>query len=283
MRLKAIVSVSVIIPCFNSEETIKRALESIKNQTVQVLEIICVDDKSSDLTLESIEIFRLENPELSTHVIKNKVNGGPGNSRNRGWEIATGDYIAFLDADDAWDENKIFIQYSWMTAHPNVVMSGHSHSIYGKDRQSTIDIETEPNTENISRLSILTKNPFVTPSVMLKRELGYRFKNDKRYCEDHLLWSEIVLNGNKVVNIKTPLVIIFKELLGSSGLSENIWNMEIGELEMYDVLVKNRLINIPFFYSLIVFSLLKYLKRWLSINTTKYITRIARCYLVVKT
>ena len=194
-----IVPVSAIIPCFNSEKTIKRALESVKSQTAQVIEVICIDDNSSDFTLELIKNFTLENPELLIHIIENKVNRGPGNSRNYGWDLATGDYIAFLDADDAWDENKIAIQHSWMIAHPDIIMSGHSHFIYKKDcYQSIIDNEIEPNAETISKLSILTKNPFVTPSIMLKRELSYRFKNDKRYCEDQLLCSEIVLNGNKV-------------------------------------------------------------------------------------
>jgi teichuronic acid biosynthesis glycosyltransferase TuaG len=267
MSISMIVSVSVVIPCFNAEKTIKRALESVKGQTAQVTEIICVDDSSTDLTTKIIEDFKLENLQLSIILVENSTNEGPSNARNSAWDLSKGDYIAFLDADDAWNENKIFIQYSWMKANPDVVMSGHDHVICTNSSPELVINETNTlDIQNISPFSILVRNHFATPTVMLKRELFYRFKSGKRYCEDHLLWAEIILDGNRVAKIRIPLTILFKELLGASGLSENIWNMELGELEMYHVLAENKYIDSVKLYCLLLFSLIKYLRRWFNIN-----------------
>ncbi len=95
------VIVSVIIPVFNSEELLKQCLDSVLNQTLKDFEIICVDDGSTDNSLEILRKYE-ENDERI--IVLYQENAGAGVARNKGIEIAKGEYIAFIDSDD-WIES----------------------------------------------------------------------------------------------------------------------------------------------------------------------------------
>ena len=95
--------ISVIIPTFNRENTIIRAIESVLNQTYDKLEVIVVDDGSTDRT-----------PDLLKNIVDERVryyanyeNVGPLGARNRGIDLARGIYVAFQDSDDVWNKDKI--------------------------------------------------------------------------------------------------------------------------------------------------------------------------------
>ncbi len=92
---------SVVIPCYNSSSTIVRTLESLKIQTLQDFEVIVVDDASEDgeALFELVKRYR---KGLNIILLKNDVNKSGAYSRNRAIEVAKGEYIAFLDADDSW-------------------------------------------------------------------------------------------------------------------------------------------------------------------------------------
>lgn len=94
---------SIIIPAFNVEKYIGRCLESLINQSLKDLEVIVVDDASTDSTSKVVDTFRRENPQIA--YIRNKSNLGAGVSRNVGFSVAGGVYVAFLDADDWIDTN----------------------------------------------------------------------------------------------------------------------------------------------------------------------------------
>src|SRR3982751_6965527 len=95
-------TVSVIIPVYNGERFIRRAVDSILKQTFPVTQIIVVDDGSKDITCEIVET------EYRGQVtLLRQQNGGPAKARNAGLRIATGEFIAFLDADDWWEPEKI--------------------------------------------------------------------------------------------------------------------------------------------------------------------------------
>jgi len=88
-------SVSIILPVFNGEKFIKKAIESVLNQSLNDFELIIINDGSTDSTADIINSF-----EDNRIRIINQNNEGPGNARNNGLKIASGDYIMFLDADD---------------------------------------------------------------------------------------------------------------------------------------------------------------------------------------
>lgn len=99
------VDVSVIIPAYNYEKYIDKALESVCNQTLENIEIICVDDASSDNTLDIINKYAKNDNRIQ--VICNESNMGLGMSRNKALDSSCGKYITFLDADDWLDENTL--------------------------------------------------------------------------------------------------------------------------------------------------------------------------------
>ena len=89
--------VSVVVPVYNAEKYIKTCVNSIRNQTYKNLEIILVDDGAKDNSPQICDDFQKEDARIR---VIHKKNEGAGKSRNRGIEIATGDYILFVDSDD---------------------------------------------------------------------------------------------------------------------------------------------------------------------------------------
>ena len=107
-------SVSVIIPSYNRFDFLTKAIESVKNQGYKDIEIIVIDDGSTEESYTDIiqdEILKV----VKLPVNQKQIHGfGPGNIRNFGVEVAKGEYIAFLDDDDIWLENKLVEQMSQM-------------------------------------------------------------------------------------------------------------------------------------------------------------------------
>lgn len=104
--------VSVIIPMYNSERTIERALNSVVNQTYQGnIEIIVINDGSQDNSLNLVKEYKKKlNKENIEIFIINKKNGGVSTARNEGLRKAKGKYIALLDSDDEWLKTKLETQ-----------------------------------------------------------------------------------------------------------------------------------------------------------------------------
>ena len=99
-------SISVIIPAYNAEKTIKETIQSVLNQTWQDFELLIINDGSQDATLEVIE--SIQDPRIK---IFSYPNAGSSASRNRGIALAKGEYISFIDADDLWTTAKLEAQY----------------------------------------------------------------------------------------------------------------------------------------------------------------------------
>ena len=95
--------ISVILPVYNVEKYLHVCLNSVLNQTYQDFEIICIDDASTDSSLEILEYFAKKDSRVK--IIKQDFNQGPGHSRNCGLNVAKGKYIFFLDGDDWIDFN----------------------------------------------------------------------------------------------------------------------------------------------------------------------------------
>jgi len=94
-------NVSVIVPIYNSEDYLTECLDSILNQTLKSIEIICVNDGSLDDSGKILKDYQEKDPRI---VIINKKNGGLSSARNSGIVVATGEYIGFIDSDDWIDE-----------------------------------------------------------------------------------------------------------------------------------------------------------------------------------
>ena len=97
--------VSVIVPVYNVEKYLEKCLESLVNQTLKSIQIIIVNDGSSDNSQEIIDKYAKQYPNKIFSYIKE--NGGLGDARNYGLNYAEGEYISFVDADD-WVDEKMF-------------------------------------------------------------------------------------------------------------------------------------------------------------------------------
>lgn len=99
-------AVSVLIPAYNAEKYIEACLTSIANQTFTNFEVIVSNDGSTDNTLDKIEVFKSEYSDIDIKVISNP-NGGVSLARKRALEVATGEWITFVDADDTLPSNSL--------------------------------------------------------------------------------------------------------------------------------------------------------------------------------
>lgn len=104
--------VSVIIPVYNAEKYLKQCLDSIINQTLREIEIICINDGSTDSSLELLQNFQKKDSRI---IVLTQTNSGAAVARNKGLAIAKGDYISILDADDFFDSNMLNAAYNRIT------------------------------------------------------------------------------------------------------------------------------------------------------------------------
>lgn len=99
---KVDISISVIVPVYNAEKYLKTCLDSLISQTYTNFEVLCVDDGSTDHSLNILRFYEKKDNRIKVFTQKN---AGPAAARNKALQYATGDYISFVDADDYLVEN----------------------------------------------------------------------------------------------------------------------------------------------------------------------------------
>ena len=100
--------VSVIIPVYNVEEYLRQCLDSVREQTLSDIEIICVNDSSTDGSLSILEEYEKKDPRIQ---VVTQPNGGAGAARNKGLSMASGKYLSFLDSDDFFELDMLELAY----------------------------------------------------------------------------------------------------------------------------------------------------------------------------
>ena len=257
-----VVPISVVVPCFRCTATLERAVESVALQTRRPAQLVLVDDASGDATLDLLYSIQSRYGDWVT-VIALTVNAGAASARNAGWQAAIQIYVAFLDSDDAWHPRKIEIQFAYLQSHPEVALCGHLC------RQVSSDVGAAPwwpvdpvdHAEVVTLVGLLLKNAFVTPSVIVKRDIPMRFAESERYMEDQRLWLDIVAEPLPTVKLMVELAAVYKPVYGASGLSADMWRMERAELANYRYVYGARKISYLSMRLLQVYSLMKYVRR----------------------
>jgi hypothetical protein len=143
-----------------------------------------------------------------------------------------------------------------MQAHPEVALTGHVIADSAPDEKPS-----SFRSIRVSPAMLLGSNRFQTSSVMLRRDLAQRFADGKRYCEDYLLWLEIVLAGGPAFHLEALLAIRFKPVYGAGGASGRLWEMERGELDALARVWRAGLLGFPGFAAASAWSSLKFLRR----------------------
>lgn len=216
---------SVIIPLFNKARTIERAIASVYEQEVRPLEIIVIDDGSTDGSLEVVRrIQRRLNHEMSLYVITQE-NRGPGAARNTGARVARGARLAFLDSDDEWmptflaATDELFRRQG--VVNVPAVCVGYIESPSGKNlaplwRRRGISsglMRWSPETPLASALAAIAYlsawSTVITKEVF--HSLGGFFDEERSlYGEDTFLWLQLLLNHPIVISLD-PHVIYHRE------------------------------------------------------------------------
>lgn len=262
---KNIIPVSVVIPCYCCSDTIDKAVDSVISQTVLPCELILIDDGSEDngKTKTVIERIRESNvifEKINCTLIFLEKNSGPSGARNAGWDCADGDYIAFLDADDSWHPEKLRIQYDYMKSHPEITLSGHK-SVYSKSRSHLHPVTNSFDIRVVSKFSMFISNRLPTRSVMLKRDIPYRFLFSKRNAEDYLLWLLIILNNHLISYIDLELAYSYKRDYGDGGLTNSLYECHRGVVDTFRKILEAKKISYPLFLVLLCFSYFKHFNR----------------------
>ncbi len=186
---------SVIMPAYNCERFISEAIESVLNQSFQEFELIIVDDASTDRTAERVEAFN----DDRIHFIRNEKNIGVSETRNRAIALSKGLYIAFLDSDDAWLENKLYIQYKILkdTGFDLCFTSYEFMDEYSNPIKKPYIV---PSYTDFN--SLLCENVIGLSTSVIKAELAKLHSFSSSYAhEDFVYWLTLLKNGSKAVGI----------------------------------------------------------------------------------
>jgi len=194
--------VSVIIPTYNRARMLKEAVDSVLDQDYPHIELIIVDDESTDTTAELLKTYGRDLTVIS------QKNSGVSAARNAGIAAASGRYIAFLDSDDLWLPQKLTQQVQFLTLHPEALIC-QTEEIWMRDGR-----RVNPKLRH-QKLSGMIFEPslhlcLVSPSaVMIRRSLFKEvglFDESLPACEDYDLWLRICCRY-PVYLISTPLII----------------------------------------------------------------------------
>jgi len=212
--------ISVIIPTYNRAHLIERAVNSVLNQTQPPAELIVVDDHSRDNSLQVLEKYA-----ESIHILRNDENRGVSYSRNQGLHAASGEWIAFLDSDDAWDSRKLEKQVQFHQEHLHLKISQCDEIWIRKG------VRVNPMIKHAKKggwiFEACLPLCIVSPSAViihrsLFNELGV-FDESLPACEDYDLWLRIAQ--------KYEIGLLDEQLVTRYGghedqLSQKYWGMD---------------------------------------------------------
>jgi glycosyltransferase involved in cell wall biosynthesis len=191
------------------------------NQTLRPNEIIIVDDASNDSeALQILSAIEKKPSSINIKVVRQKKNQGPSTTRNRGWNEATGELIAFIDSDDMWTPQKIKRQAEFM----DQTMCGAC--IHYFDHQKTRI------SGKVMRRSLWISNILSPSCLMVRRSISSRFDESFRFCEDHELAISLSFETELIV-IPEVLTVLGRPPASPGGLSAQKWKMRLGQIALY--------------------------------------------------
>ena len=230
--------ISIIMPAYNAEATIRQSIESVLSQTYPCFELIIVDDASKDETRRIAEQYALSDPRI--RVLPNEANSGVAFSRNKGIDEAKYPWIAFLDSDDLWYPDKLEKQMALADAECADIVYCSYAMTDEQGKQKCADFIVAPVTDFES---MLAKNVIGCSTVLVKKEsLGEcRFSTDF-YHEDYALWLQLLQKGLKAVG-HTEVLVAYR--ISFNSRSFNKWTSARHRWHIY-----RKLLNLSFFRSI---------------------------------
>jgi glycosyltransferase involved in cell wall biosynthesis len=189
--------ISIIIPTYNSEKTIKETIASVQQQSFTDWELIIIDDGSQDNTVDVIQT--IVEPRMKLFVYEN---GGVGMARNRGIARATGEFIAFLDADDLWTTDKLELQIKALKQNPQAKVAYSWTKIIDENGKFLFTDATLSYQRNVYQYLLLTNFLSSGSNILIRRDalkVVTGFNPNLPYAADWDFYLRLARNFNFVV------------------------------------------------------------------------------------
>ena len=217
--------ISVIIPTYNRKKYIKRAIDSVIRQSYKPFEIIVIDDGSTDGTYELIK----KSYSSSQISLEKQINNGVSSARNKGVKLANGEWIAFLDSDDEWFENKLELQAREIKKSKTFMIC-HTNEIWIRNGIRVNQMKKHQKYGGFIFEKCLDMCRISPSSVMIHRrifdEIGL-FDEDLIICEDYDLWLRI--------SSKYPVLYLDSMLIKKFGGHEDQLSKNINGIEQFRI------------------------------------------------
>lgn len=221
-------TISVIIPVYNGEKTIKQTIESVLNQTFRDFELLIINDGSQDATLEIIQAINDERIQVFSY-----QNSGVSASRNRALTKAKGEFISFIDADDLWTPNKLELQLKALQDNPQAAVAYSWSDWIDESGQflrsgGHITVNGKAYEKLLLRDFIESgSNPLIRKQAL--DEVGY-FEQSVTPAEDWDMWLRLAARY-EFVTVEVPQILY---RISPNSASFNIVKMEAGSLKVIE-------------------------------------------------
>ena len=195
-------TVSVVMPAYNAERFVEQAILSVRNQSVTDWDLLVLDDGSTDRTVQIVQRLAAEDSRI--RIILNEKNIGVARTRNRGFDLCQGQYVALLDSDDIWHPQKLEKQLA-LAEEKNADLVYCTYAIVdGQGQKVRLDYVVP---ETVSLQDLLRENVIGCSTVLMSSEVlkKYRFTTEF-YHEDYVLWLQLLQDGYVAVGCREALV-----------------------------------------------------------------------------
>ena len=205
--------VSVIMPVYNAERTMRQSIDSVLQQSEKHLELVLVDDASTDKSTHIIDEYALRDKRIK--VLRQPVNAGVAEARNAGLRAASGRYIAFLDSDDWWHPRKLELQVGQMRTSGATV----SYTAYQRVAEDGTPLSVVEPPRHVDHAQMLRSNHIGNLTGVYDRRLG-----DVPFLrmghEDYVFWLDRVRRAGRAVRVDHDSPLAFY-LVRSGSVSSN--------------------------------------------------------------
>ena len=251
---------SIIIPCYNSESTILRSLNSIISQNINIkYEIVIIDDGSIDNTRLIIEHF-INNHKHIDIFYHYQNNSGVSSARNTGFNFSKGDYIALLDSDDIWENNKINTQIDILIRNSKIEFLGTN-----RNNESHFLINKKIYIYKMNFFLLFTKWWPSTPTIIFKKSILKNtgmYNENLKFAEDGEFYYRVIKYANLyVLNKSFVKTCPEKDTYGDTGLSSNLKSMYNGEIFILKSALYNKDVKLLPFILFYIYITIKYIRR----------------------
>ncbi len=245
--------ISIILPTFNSANTISKTLKSIKNQSFKNFEIIIIDAFSKDNTIKIINSFKFKKIKIY-RISKEK---GLSYARFYGIKKSTSSLIAFIDSDDIWHKDKLFLQ---IKSIKNYKFCSTGYTLVKKNKK--LSFLNYPKLLNLNHL--IYERPIANSSVLVQKKIIFSIAKKYRvvnFAEDYLWWIMVMKKIKNTLFIKKNLTFININSNGrtTNNFLKNLYSLyfiyrnvlkfsNIKILRIYIILTKNNFKKKYFYY-----------------------------------